>query len=162
MSTTEKSDAKNSEKEKLTSEKELQQAVATLELYKLQLDNYLRKQELIRLSLEEFIRARETLNSYKNENEGANILLPIGANSFLFAKAASPDKTISSIGSGISVEEPIDKAIEKFDKRIDEIRAADKAVAEKISKLERDAMTLTNAIQSKYTKLQKNNVRNKQ
>ncbi|MFQ5553317.1 MAG: hypothetical protein ACE5EW_06330, partial [Thermoplasmata archaeon] len=66
----------------------LQQAVAALENTRAQLDALTRQEEALRYSLQEYTRARDTMAEYKDAPVGTEILVPIGANSFLFAQIA--------------------------------------------------------------------------
>lgn len=70
-------------------EQELRQAMSTLEIFRAQLESIGQNQQLIQISLEELGRARETLAQYQRSKEGDELLVPIGGNSFVFAKVAT-------------------------------------------------------------------------
>jgi prefoldin alpha subunit len=98
-------------------EAELRQAMSTLEIFRAQLESINQNQQLVQISLEELGRAKETLVQYQKAKEGDEILLPVGGNSFVFAKVATNAKAIVGIGTGISVEKSMDEAIKTMDDR---------------------------------------------
>lgn len=135
-------------------EEEMQKSLADLESYRIQLEGLSRQDEFLRASLEEHMRARETMINYK-EGKAKEILVPIGANSFLFAKIADPSKAIVGIGSNLTVEEPIDLAVEKLDKRIEMVGNADRKIVEKIAEINEKVAVLSQQIQRSYEELNK-------
>ena len=98
-------------------EQELRQAMSALEVYRLQLQSIAENMQLIQISIEEMTRARETLAQYKDAGEGSEILVPVGGNSFVFAKVASSDKAVVGIGTGISVEKDMGEAVQTMEER---------------------------------------------
>lgn len=135
-------------------EEEVQKSLADLELYRAQLEGLGRQDELLRASLEEHMRARLTMMNYK-EGKEKEILVPIGANSFLFAKIVDPSKAIVGIGANLTIEEPIDRAIEKLDKRIEMIENTDRKIMERIAEINEKATILSQQIQKDYEELKK-------
>jgi prefoldin alpha subunit len=135
-------------------EEEIQKSLVDLESYRVQLEGLGRQDELLRASLEEHMRARETMMNYKGGKE-KEILVPIGANSFLFAKIVDPSKAIVGIGTNLTVEEPIDRAIEKLDKRIGMIEDADRKIMERITGINEKATVLSQQVQRGYEELKK-------
>ena len=79
-------------------EQEIRQALATLEMYKTQAESLAEQQQIISFSLEEYSRARDTLGKWKDAAEGAELLVPVGGNSFVFAKGV--DAAPRGIGGG--------------------------------------------------------------
>jgi len=59
--------------------------MAVLDQYREQIEALAQQQEIVRISLEEHMRARETLTRYREAGKGAEVLVPVGANSFLVA-----------------------------------------------------------------------------
>lgn len=98
-------------------ERELQQSLASLELLRAQLQSLAEQQQIIQLSLEENSRAKDTLLSLKDAPVDSEILVPIGGSSFAFTKVGSNSRVIIGVGSGISIEKPIDEAVKIIDVR---------------------------------------------
>jgi prefoldin alpha subunit len=77
-------------------------------------------------------------------------LIPIGGNSFLFAKALAPDTAIVGIGADLAVETSMEEALIKMDERINEIEEAMKSLNERYKVVADKAAELTAKIQSAY------------
>ncbi len=135
-------------------EQELRQAMSTLELFRAQLESIAENQQLIQISLEELGRARETLNQYRNAKEGDELLVPIGGNSFVFAKVATNAKAIVGIGTGISVEKSMDEAVTTMDERSKELMDTMNKLNERRVAIEDQANVLSQAVQQEMQALQ--------
>ena len=136
-------------------EQEIRQALATLEIYKTQAESLAEQQQIISFSLEEYSRARDTLGKWKDAAEGAELLVPVGGNSFVFAKVADNQKALVGVGSGVTVEKPLDEAIKTLEARINELAEAAKKVTESLTMLESRSAQLTQIVQAEYDRLQK-------
>ena len=65
--------------------------------------------------------ATMTLEGLEKEKENAELLVPIGGNSYAKAKLANPDKLIVGIGAGVSVEKTLPETKETIKKRLEEL-----------------------------------------
>ena len=135
-------------------EDELRQAMSALEVYRIQLQSIAENMQLIQVSLEELARARETLSQYKSAEIGSDILVPIGGNSFVFAKASDNTKAIVGIGSGISLEKSMEDAIKTMEERSNELTESIRKLSERRQALEAQAEQLSRTIQSETQALQ--------
>ena len=138
-------------------EQELRQAMSALELFRAQLESIAENQQLIQISLEELGRARETLNQFQKAKEGDELLVPIGGNSFVFAKVATNAKAIVGIGTGISVEKSMDEAIRTMDDRSKELLDTMKKLNDRRLAIEEQANVLSQAVQQEVQALQRGN-----
>ncbi len=135
------------------SEAELRRAVNVLDAYRAQLDALQKQQEILALSLEEMMRARETMARYQKAGEGAEVLVPVGGNAFLFGKVADPDRAIVGIGSDVLVEESIPAALERIDARITQVQEAVGGLAQRIADLDARVQAQSEFVQGVYEKL---------
>jgi prefoldin alpha subunit len=135
-------------------EQELRQAMSALEIFRAQLESIAENQQLIQMSLEELGRARETLNQYQKAADGDELLVPIGGNSFVFAKVASNAKAIVGIGTGVSVEKPMEDAIKTMDDRAKELVDTMKKLTDRRMTLEEQANQLSSVVQQEVAALQ--------
>jgi len=135
-------------------EQEIKQALSTLDLMRSQAESLAEQQQLIQYSLEEYTRAKETLSKWKDAKKGEEILVPIGGNSFVFAKVEFNSKALVGIGSGVTVEKPVEEAIATLDTRINEMVEAMKKINESMTVLETRSANLTRKVQAEYDKLQ--------
>src|SRR3989454_12156310 len=83
------------------------------------------------------MRARETLLRYKEAGKAAEVLVPIGANSFLVAESKDIKKAFVSIGSDLLVYDEMDRQVERLDARIKSITEAANAIGSRLGDLQR-------------------------
>jgi len=136
-------------------EQEIRQALATLEMYKAQAESLAEQQQIVSFSMEEYSRARDTLGKWKDAEKGSELLVPVGGNSFVFAKVADNKKALVGIGSGVTVERPLEEAIKTLETRIKELAEASKKLTESLTMLEARSSQLTQLVQAEYERLQK-------
>lgn len=136
-------------------EQELRQAMSTLEIFRAQLESIAQNQQLIQISLEELERARETLNQYQKAKEGDEMLVPIGGNSFVFAKVATNSKAIVGVGTGISVEKSMEEAIKTMDDRSKELFDTMSKLNERRMAIEEQANVLSQTVQQEVQALER-------
>jgi len=117
--------ATNQEKlEKLAYEYQLLQAQAQLLTQNL---------ELLTMGRNEFQAVKETLEELKKiDDEKLEVLVPIGAGSFLKGLIVDKENAIVSIGAGYAVQKSLDEAVEYLEARIKE---HDEAIAKTQSSL---------------------------
>lgn len=110
--------------EKLAYEYQLLQAQAQLLAQNL---------ELLTMGRNEFQAVKETLEELKKiDDEKPEILVPIGAGSFLKGLIVDKENAIVSIGAGYAVQKSLDEAVEYLEARIKEY---DEAIAKTQSSL---------------------------
>jgi len=135
-------------------ETELRRGIAVLDQYRAQIETLAQQQEIIRISLEEHMRARETLVRYREAGKAAEVLVPIGANSFLVAQSKDIDKAFVSIGSDLLVYDDVDRQVERLDARIKSITEAANAIGQRLGDFQRRAEAHGAAVQDLYDRLQ--------
>lgn len=133
-------------------DEELRQALAVLDAYKAQLDSLSSQLQLLQMSLEEAVRARDTLKAFAAAKVGDEIMVPIGASSFVFAQVADTEKAVVGIGNRLSQERPLSDAVTYMDSNIEEIGEALKKATEAGAELENRARQLSAMIQQEYQK----------
>jgi len=141
----------------MTTEDEIRRAVAILDSQRAQLESLSRQDELIQLSIEEHLRAKETTERCRKAGKGTEVLVPVGAGTFLFMSLTNDGKALINVGSDIVLEEDIDKVLEKIDKRIKQLSDANKNLVERIAELDKQVNTQTNFVQNLYNKLKDEN-----
>ena len=134
-------------------ETDLRRSVAILEQYRAQIEALAQQQEIVRVSLEEHLRARETLSRYKQAGAGAEVLVPVGAQSFLVAEVKDADKAFVGIGSDLVVFDGIPTQVERLDARIKSISDAANAIGQRLAELQRRAEAHGALVEDAYAKL---------
>ena len=135
-------------------ESDLRRGIAVLDQYREQIEALAQQQEIIRISLEEHMRARETITRYREAGRGAEVLVPIGANSFLVGESKEVDKAFVSIGSDLLVYDDTEKQIERLDARIKSITDAANAIGQRLGEMQRRGEAHGAAVQDLYDRIQ--------
>ena len=133
---------------------ELRQAIAAMESYKERVEALSRQVQVLRVSLEEVTMSSDALKAFKNAKEGDDIMVPVGASSFITVKVTSNRNVVVGIGSNISVEKDIDDAISYMDANNAEIAEALKKSAEALNEAQQALTTSSNAVQQEYVNRQ--------
>lgn len=131
-------------------ERQIKEKAATLELYQAQLDSLVRQSEMLRMTLEDGARTRDTLDNIMKLRRRSELLVPIGANFFIYCTVKSAKKVLSSIGGGVVVEEDAEKALTRLEKRLSETRETNQQIAKAISEIEERARQILSELQHAY------------
>ncbi len=129
-------------------EEELSRSMEALEMAKLQLENMSKEAEILQMSLNEHIRALETLKAYAKVGEGKDIMVPIGAGTFLPARSTGAGNALVSIGVGITVEKRLDEAVEALERSAGEVELEERKLIQNMKNLEKQAQLLSQRVQS--------------
>ena len=135
-------------------EAELRRAAANLEMVRGQMDALARQAETLQIALEEVLRARETLRETQQAGAGRELLMPIGANSFVFGALKDADRVIVGIGSDVAIEQPTTAAVERLEARAKAIEEAERGLADRMAQLEQQADAQSRRVQELYEKAQ--------
>jgi len=133
---------------------ELRQALAALDAYKNQLAALTQQAQLLQMSYEETLSATQTLTSLINAKEGDEIMVPVGASSFVTAKVTSAPKAVVGVGNKVSVEKSLDDAVEYMKSNLAEITDALKKLNESMQEMDAAARNLSLAVQQEYQRRQ--------
>ena len=137
-----------------TPEVELRRAATNLELVRGQMEVLARQAETLEVALEEVLRARETLQRANEAGAGRELLLPIGANSFVFGTLKDGERVIVSIGSDVAVELPVGSAVERLEARAKAIEEAERGLANRMGQLEQQEGAHSRRVQELYERTQ--------
>jgi prefoldin alpha subunit len=129
-------------------DEELSQSMEALEMAKARLENMSKEAEMLQMSLNEHIRALETIKAYSKLEEGKEILIPVGAGTFLPAKSTGAGWALVSIGAGLTSEKKLDEAIEALEKSASEVELEERKLIQSMKNLEKQAQLLSQRVQS--------------
>jgi prefoldin alpha subunit len=76
---------------------------------------------MVNAALTDLTYASMTLDGIEKEKENAELLVPIGGNSYVKAKITDTNKVIVGIGAGVSVEKTLLEAKTALKERLDEL-----------------------------------------
>jgi len=135
-------------------ERKFREDYAMLESAKAQLDALAKQQQLIQLAVEENVRARETIKSLSKGAPGDEVLVPIGADSYIHATISDNRNAIVGVGSNTSIRRTPEEAEKILDEKIDELSRAFKAVMDRAAQLETMVQDLSDKVQQQYDVMQ--------
>ena len=133
---------------------ELRQAIAAMASYKERVEALSRQVQVLRVSLDEVTMTAEALKAFKDAKVGDEIMVPVGASSFITVQVTSNKNVIVGIGSNISVEKDVDDAIGYMDANNAEISEALKKSADALNEAQQALTTISNAVQQEYVNRQ--------
>lgn len=94
-------------------------------------------------------RAHATLEALVHAKPGDEILVPLGAGSFVSAQVRDPSKAIASLGSGVHAQLPSSDAIARLATRILSLEQASEATSKDVARLS-DEMARVAAVLEPY------------
>jgi prefoldin alpha subunit len=95
---------------KTKSEEELRKLSVEMRYLEQTADALQQRIGMVNAAVTDLTYANMTLEGVEKEKENAELLVPIGGNSYIRAKLENPDKIIVGMGAGISVEKSLEEA----------------------------------------------------
>jgi len=127
---------------------------ALLETAKSQLDALVKQQQLIQMAIEEHVRARETITSLAKGSPGDEVLIPVGADSYIYAKISDTKDAVVGVGSATSIRRSSEEAEKILDSKIDDLSRAFKTVSDRAAQTDAYIRDLSDKVQQQYELLQ--------
>ena len=140
--------------QEMPSEQQVRESYMMLESAKAQLEGLAKQQELIQLAVEEHVRARETIKEIAKGAADDEVLIPLGADSYIHAKISDNKDAIVGVGAGISIRRSPEEAEKILDTKIDDLSRAFKSITDKAAKTEAMVQELSEKVQAQYDLLQ--------
>lgn len=138
----------------MTDETDLRESMMRLETAKAQLEGLSKQQELIQLAIEEHVKARETVKNLAKSAPGDELMVPIGADSYIYTKTSEKKDVVIGVGSAISVQRGAEEAEKILDTRIEELAQAFQKVADMAAQTEGAIEELSEKLQKQYEQVQ--------
>ncbi|MDY6865785.1 MAG: prefoldin subunit alpha [Halobacteriota archaeon] len=129
-------------------EREFQEMVLTLRQEQVKAEALTQQLTLIQSSVSEHDTAIEAIKHIKDLASGSELIVPIGAGTYVYATLSNIDKIIIELGSGVSAEKDPDGVVESLTKRRDELSETYKTMSEALVKTEENVQKLQNTVQS--------------
>ncbi|WP_456482372.1 prefoldin subunit alpha [Methanopyrus sp.] len=123
------------EKDEQKARQKLQELIAEINRLQGQIEAINAQIDLIESSISELNRVEETLKGVKGLEGDEEILVPIGAQSFVKACVTDTERVIVGIGAGVAVERTIDEALESIDDQRQELEKARAEAQQKLQEL---------------------------
>lgn len=133
---------------------ELRQMIALMENYRTRTEALSRQVQVLRSTLDELNLANESIKALMDAKEGDEIMIPIGASSFMTVKVSSKKDIVTGIGSGISVEKSPEDASKFMDANVAEVTEALKKTVDALQEVQQALTTVSEAVQIEYANRQ--------
>ncbi|MEF8873456.1 MAG: prefoldin subunit alpha [Candidatus Thermoplasmatota archaeon] len=140
---------------KVVNQRELQQKVSTLEAMKNQVEALQQQKELLDETIKRHDEAKKTMKNYKEEDEGTEVLVPIGADSYIHTEVSNNEQVLIGLGAELSAERDIEDALETIERKKENIKDDKEELQEEIDELSENAEELENEVRQEYQELQK-------
>jgi len=131
------------------SEEEVRRLLMVYQQYQAEAEAIVRQLGLFQLSVEGCEKALKAVEAMETAEDGQEMLVPIGQDSFVHAKLASKDKVIVGVGAGVSIEKSAADAKESLSKRKAQLSEASGKLNQTLSKIEQE-MGKIQSIAAKY------------
>lgn len=129
---------------------ELRQMLALMESYKNRTEALSRQVTVLRSTLDEVNMANESIKALMAAKEGDEIMVPIGASSFMNVKVTSNKNIVVGVGSGISVEKTPENANKYMEANAAELSEALKKTVDALQEVQQALSTVSEAVQVEY------------
>ena len=106
----------------MTKEEEITRNLTLIEYYKQQLESIDMQLQYLQSTLADYQRAKMTVGQLNGVDEDSEVLIPVGAGTFVNASLKNTSNVLIGVGAGIVIEKPADEAIIKLDERIKRIQ----------------------------------------
>ena len=117
---------------------------------------------MVSAAMTELNYANMTLEGVEKEKENAELLVPIGGNSYIRVKLADPDKVVVGLGADVSVEKTLPEAKSMLKERLDELekslRSAQQQFAQVAERINTDRNRLEKLLSSQREEKAPSNV----
>ncbi len=128
-------------------EEEIQKLAYEYQLLQAQAQLLAQNLELLTLGKNEFQAVKETLEALKKGEGTPEVLIPIGAGSFLRGRIEDMEHAIVSVGAGYATEKSIEDAVEYLSKRIKEYEEAIAKTQNALAEIEKRLQQLSQRAQ---------------
>ncbi len=131
----------------MTKEEEITRNLTLLEYYKQQLESIDMQLQYLQSTLADYQRARITVEQLHVVDENSELLIPIGAGTFINGSLKNASNVLIGVGAGIVIEKPVDEAVIKLEERIRRIQENLEKMASLGQKIQSDAEELSHKTQ---------------
>jgi prefoldin alpha subunit len=133
---------------------DVDEALQHLDAYRRQIELVGRNLELLHAVRAEANRARTALEGWQDQTPDSEIMVPLGANTFVHAKVGQPDTILLGVGRGYSAQRPTAEAITWLQKREKELDAEADQTSQGLFRLRQEAAQLQELIEEAYADMQ--------
>ncbi len=131
----------------MTKEEDITKNLTLIEYYKQQLESIEMQLQYLQSTLMDYQRAKMTVEQLGAVDDNSEILIPVGAGTFINGSLKSASNVLIGVGAGVVVEKPAEEALKKLDERIQRIQENYDRMASLGQKIQCDAEDLSHRTQ---------------
>jgi prefoldin alpha subunit len=131
----------------MTKEEEITKNLTLIEYYKQQLESIEMQLQYLQSTLMDYQRAKMTVEQLNAVDDNSEILIPVGAGTFVSGSLKNASNVLIGIGAGIVIEKSVDEAMGKLDERIKRIQENLDKMVSLGQKIQSDAEELSHKTQ---------------
>ena len=90
---------------------------------------------IINAAIRDLTYASMALEGIEKEEDNAELLIPIGGNSYIKVELANSNKVIVGMGAGVSIEKNLSEAKQIFKERLDELKKTGNSAQQQFSQV---------------------------
>ncbi|MDF0590919.1 prefoldin subunit alpha [Candidatus Methanocrinis natronophilus] len=120
------------------SEEEVRRLLMVYQQHQAEADAIVRQLGLFQLSLEGCEKAIKAVEAMETAEEGQEMLVPIGQDSFIHAKLASKERVVVGVGAGASIEKSTEDAKSTLNARKAQLLEASGKLSQTLAKIEEE------------------------
>lgn len=131
----------------MNKDEELTGYMALIEQYKEQMNSLEMQISYVQAAILDYNKARFTIEQLSKTEKNSEILLPIGGSSYIYAKISNPSSVLFDVGAGIITEKQNNDAIEKIQKRIENLEKTQEKIYNMIQNLQNESTEISEKAQ---------------
>jgi prefoldin alpha subunit len=88
-------------------EEQIRELISRIQLYQQRMDALQQQASLVQMSIQDMDNALKALSTLEGKEAGHDMLVPIGAGSYVHTTLSNPDRVIVNLGAGVSMEKSL-------------------------------------------------------
>lgn len=138
----------------MTKEEEITRNLTLIEYYKQQLESIDMQLQYLQTTLADYQRAKMTVEQLDAVDDNADMLIPVGAGTFVNGSLKNASNVLIGVGAGLVIEKPVGEAITKLDERMKRIQENIEKMLSLGQKIQCDAEALSEKTQHMMQEVQ--------
>ena len=139
----------------MTKEEEITRNLTLIEYYKQQLESIDIQLQYLQSTLADYQRAKITVGQLNAVDDNSELLIPVGAGTFVNGSLKNTSNVLIGVGAGIVIEKTVDEAVIKLEERIKRIQENLEKMVSLGQKIQSDAEELSHKTQQMMEETQR-------
>jgi prefoldin alpha subunit len=132
----------------MSKDEEITKYLALIEQYKEQINSVEMQSSYVQAIINDYTKVKITLDQIVKIDKGSEVLFPLGGSTFIEANITNPSKVLFDIGAGVVTEKTSTDAINKIDKRIEDLQKTQEKLITIIQNLQNEAAEVSSKAQT--------------